>query len=70
MAFKKARLDIGNDVHRMVVLLALASAVYGRKGPGRQKKWSKKKYRRLLERIAKIKAEHPGFTESSAASIS
>jgi hypothetical protein len=63
MAFKKARLDIRNDLHRMAVLLVLASVVYGGRGPGQPKKWSKKKYRRLLEDIATIKAEHPDFTE-------
>lgn len=63
MAFKKARLDIGNDVHRMAVLVVLASVVYGRRDPGQPKKWSGKKLRRLRSDVDAIKAKHPEESE-------
>ena len=72
MAFKKARLDIENDDHRLLVLSTLAFAFYGRRGPGQPKRWTKRKYHRLLGRIARIKAEHPRASPNSfsdAASI-
>jgi hypothetical protein len=65
IAFKKARLDIGNDVHRLLVLSTLASAVYRGRGPGQPKRWTKRKLRRFRKRISEIQAEHPNDTEEA-----
>jgi hypothetical protein len=65
MAFKKAKLDIGNDGHRMWVLSTLAFAVYGGRGPGQPKRWTKRKLRRFRKRISEIQAEHPNDTEEA-----
>ena len=61
MAFKKAKLDIGNDGHRMWVLSSLAFAVYGGRGPGQPKRWTKRKLRRLRKRIS----EDPSDTRTT-----
>jgi hypothetical protein len=65
MAFKKARLDIENDDHRVLVLSTLASAVYGRRGPGQPKRWTKRKLRRFQKRISEIQAEYPNDKEEA-----
>jgi hypothetical protein len=65
MAFKKARLDIENDDHRVLVLSTLAFAVYGGRGPGQPKRWTKRKLRRFRKRISEIQAEYPNDKEEA-----
>jgi hypothetical protein len=65
MAFKKARLDFGNDGHRVFVLATLALAVYAGRGPGQPKRWTKRKLRRFRKRISEIQAEYPNDKEEA-----
>ena len=62
-AFKKAGLDFFNDAHWKGLLVVLAAAVYGGRGPGHPKSWSRRKLRKLRDDVAKIRAEHPGDSE-------
>jgi hypothetical protein len=48
---------------RLVMLVVLASAVYGGKSPGQPKHWSIKRLRRLRSDVANIKAKFPKETE-------
>jgi hypothetical protein len=62
-AFEKSGLNIENDQHWRKLVVLFCVAVYGARGPGQPKKWSKKKLRRLLHDIAVVKVQHPNETE-------
>jgi hypothetical protein len=63
LAFKKAELDSGNKKHWPLLTVQLAWAVYGTRGPGAPKSWTKKRLRGLLGNVAKIKSDYPRRSE-------
>jgi hypothetical protein len=62
-AFKKAGLDFFNDAHWQRLLMYFVVVIYGGRGPGHPKTWSKRKLRQLREDVATIKAKHPRDSE-------
>ena len=63
-AFKAAELDIDDKAHWEQLLLWLAWAVYGGKGPGAPRKWTPKNLRRLLDAVNELRAEDPTIRET------
>ena len=62
-AFKRSGLDVDNEKHWKQLLVLLALAIYGGKGRGQPKQWSRKELRRLRNDVARIKADNPTFSE-------
>jgi hypothetical protein len=63
LAFKNAKLDSGNKEHWPLLTIQLAWAVYGTRGPGAPKSWTKKRLRRLLADVRNIKIDDPRLSE-------
>jgi hypothetical protein len=63
LLFKDAGWDIDNDDDWRRMLLVLAAVIFGGRGPGKPKKWSKKTLRRLRDDVAKIQAESPNLSQ-------
>jgi hypothetical protein len=62
-AFAEAGLDINNTTHWEQLLLWLAWALYGGKGPGAPPKRTPKELRRLLDAVNELRAAKPGMAE-------
>ena len=62
-AFAEAGLDINNEAHWEQLLLWLAWALYGGKGPGAPMKWTPKRLRRLLDDVNELRAVEPRMGE-------
>jgi hypothetical protein len=58
LAFKKAKLDSGNEEHWTQLTVQLAWTIYGTRGPGAPKSWTKKRLRRLLADVRNIKIDY------------
>jgi hypothetical protein len=63
LAFKKAKLDSGNKEHWIQLTFQLAWTVFGTRGPGAPKSWTKKRLRRLLADVRNIKIDDPRLSE-------
>jgi hypothetical protein len=63
LAFKNAKLDSGNKKHWPLLTVQLAWAVYGTRGPGAPKSWTKKRLRGLRADVRNIKTDDPRLSE-------
>lgn len=63
IAFEKTGLDIDNGDDWKTLALFFSAAVFGGRGRGHPKKWSRKRLQRLLIDFSNIRAKHPGFSE-------
>jgi hypothetical protein len=63
LAFKNAKLDSGNKKHWPLLTVQLAWAVYGTRGPGAPKSWTKKRLCGLLADVRNIKTDDPRLSE-------
>lgn len=66
VAFEKAGLDVDEDEDWKFLARIFCAAVYGGRGRGHPKKWSRKKLRRLLADIGDVQAQHPTFSEEKS----
>jgi len=62
-AFERSGLDANNEKHWTQLLTLLAFAVYGGRGRGQPKQWSRKKLRRLKADVDQIKANNLRLSE-------
>jgi hypothetical protein len=62
-AFEDAGLDLDNSKHWEQMLFVLIAAVYAGRGPGKPKRWSNKRLRRLRSEVEEISAKDPKLTE-------
>jgi hypothetical protein len=63
-AYEKLNLDPNSERDSTLLLVGLAYAVFGAKGPGAPLKWSPKKYLRLLTDVNALRAENPKLKET------
>jgi hypothetical protein len=68
-AFEKMNLDPNSDDDRGQLLVWLAWAVYGGKGPGAPLKWPAKKHRRLLADVNALQSENPKLKETECCEL-
>jgi hypothetical protein len=68
-AYEKLNLDPNSDRDSTLLLVGLAYAVFGGKGPGAPLKWSPKKYLRLLTDVSALRAENPKLRETECCEL-
>jgi hypothetical protein len=68
-AFKKEGLDIDKKRHWDQLLIRLAWAVYGPRGPGAPRKWTPKRLRRLLGNVHALRTDNPALTETACCDL-
>jgi hypothetical protein len=68
-AYEKLNLDPNSDRDSTPLLVALAYAVFGGRGPGAPLKWSPKKYLRLLTYVNALRAENPKLKETECCEL-
>jgi len=68
-AYEKLNLDPNSDRDSTLLLVGLAYAMFGGKGPGAPLKWSPKKYLRLLTDVNALRVENPKLKETECCEL-